>query len=91
MPYVTNVVVEKHGLWSLTKHAAKSVNDHAGKLDKVVYGTKTNVVVTKTPDPPTKLETAVSVMGGICLASVVILVFYAYVTGEIKGRDIIGL
>ena len=45
MDYQTNIVVDKHNAWTLTKHLVQSANKQAAKLDAKIYGTKTNVVI----------------------------------------------
>lgn len=89
----TNITVEHHNTWTLTKHVAGSINKAASNIDAKIYGTKTNVVVIEEPTPPppapeTPIWDIICVIGG---AIIVVGIFIAYITGKVKGRNIIGL
>jgi hypothetical protein len=89
----TNVVVSPHNAWTLTKHVAGSINKAASNIDAKVYGTKTNITVIEKPDPkpPTTGSDILSVIGILLLGVCAMVVFVLYITGHVKGRDIIGV
>jgi len=89
----TNIVVEPHNLWTLGKHAFHSVNKAASNVDAKIYGTKTNIVVIERPPepPPTKGSDILSVLGIILFGIFAVVIFFLYISGHIKGRDIVGI
>ena len=86
----TNVVVSPHNAWTLTKHVAGSINKAASNIDAKVYGTKTNITVIDKPEP-TKSSDVFSMIGIILFCVLAVGVFVLYITGHVKGRDIIGV
>jgi hypothetical protein len=85
--YVTNTVVEHHNTWTLIEHVAGSINKAAAKTDATVYGTHTNVVVKEKPVEHPALE----ICGMIFAAIFMFIIFIGFMTGNVKGRDIIGI
>lgn len=90
--YVTNIVIDKHNTWTLIKHVAGSVNKAAAKTDEKVYGTQIHVQVreqTFAEKHPT-LSTVGTVTGIILGSALVFVVFIGFISGHIRGRDMIG-
>lgn len=76
MNYKTNVIVENHNAWTLTKHLAQSVNKTAGMIDAKVFGTKTNIIVVPTRSPVVEKASHVKdfFIGFGCVLVVIILI-----------------
>lgn len=87
---VTNVVVEKHNAWTLTKHAANSINNAAGKLDAKLYGTKTNIIVKPDPIIQEQKSSAYDAVMAIVGIILFVVILGAWALGAFRGRDIIG-
>lgn len=89
----TNIVVEHHSAWTLTEHLLQSVNKAVAKTDAKIYGTTTNIVVTPVPfsERHPVLTGAGEIIGGIALVIVLFVIFLGYCSGQIRGRDIIGI
>lgn len=77
--------------WTLIKHVGGSVNKGAAKIDRVVYGPVTNKPVAIISVPPKETHPVRDVFIGIGIFILIIVVFVGYVSGHVKGRDIIGL
>lgn len=96
---VTNVAPSieiQNNAWTLMKHAAKSVNHAAGKVDAKVYGPIVKQGTVQLPpqqQPPAPKSdfNAFTVIGIIVVALALIGLFIAWCGGHIKGRDIIGI
>lgn len=86
--YVTNTVVEGHNTWTLIKHAAGSINKAAAKTDAVVYGTQVKVEVK--PKPFEDSHPILAVMSMVLMGVLLLAVFIGFLTGNIRGRDMIG-
>jgi hypothetical protein len=90
MEYQTNIVVDHHNVWTLSKHVAGSLNKFAARTDANVYGTKTNIMVV--PIQPVK-DNSIGwkdyFFGVGCFMLVVIFIyafFTAYNKGDVKGK-----
>ncbi len=90
--YQTNVIVSPHNVWSLTKHAAGSLNKAAAKLDAKVYGTATNTIIVQkpTPPPPKPHHPVLEILGAIGMTLLLFAVFIGLLTGKIRMRDCVG-
>jgi len=86
--YVTNVIVSHHNTWTLIKHAAGSINKAAAKTDAAIYGTQVKVEVKPVKKTPAD-HPIMSVLGIILGAVIIFVIFTAYITDNIKGRDIL--
>lgn len=87
---VTNIVVDKHNAWTLTKHVANSLNKAAAKVDGAVYGTTTNVQLKTIQEvKPQESSGFGDILKGIGAVIILVILFVAFASGAIKGRDLI--